>query len=136
MKKINVVLEPIQNYPVPEFTIGYKMKGSPMSEREAIRDSKDCAKLMRTIFDSDRIEWVEEFAMICLNRANKPIGLYKVSQGGVAGTVADPKIVFQTALLCNASSIVIGHNHPSGNLQPSQADIDITKKIKQGGATT
>jgi len=133
LKTTAKVMEPLANYSIPEFVIGLKTKGAPMTERIKITHSKDCADLMRTIFDADRIEWVEEFAVICLNRANKPIGLYKVSQGGVSGTVADPKVIFQTALLCNASGIIVGHNHPSGNCTASQADIDLTKKLREAG---
>jgi DNA repair protein RadC len=56
-----------------------------------------------------------------------------VSQGGLAGTVVDPKVVFAAALKARASSLILAHNHPSGNLKPSQADTDLTNKIKQGG---
>jgi len=123
----------VADYGIPEFTIGLKTKGIPMMERFKITSSLDCNKLIRSVFDADKIEWVEEFVVICLNRANRPIGTYKVSQGGVSGTVADPKVIFQTALLCNASAIIVGHNHPSGNCTASQADIDLTKKLKEAG---
>jgi DNA repair protein RadC len=73
--------------------------------------------------------------LLCLNRANKVIGFYKVSSGGFAGTVADPKVIFTIALNCAASAIIIAHNHPSGNLKASKADIDLTNKIKLAGDT-
>ena len=69
----------------------------------------------------------EEFWVLLLNRANRVTKKYQVSQGGVAGTVADPKIIFKVALEELASGIVLAHNHPSGNLTPSQADIDLPK---------
>jgi DNA repair protein RadC len=69
-----------------------------------------------------------------LNRANKILGTFQVSSGGITGTVVDPRIVFQSALKANATSIIIAHNHPSGQLTASQADIDLTKKLKEGGA--
>ncbi|QCR24634.1 hypothetical protein C1N53_21265 [Pontibacter sp. SGAir0037] len=68
-----------------------------------------------------------------LNRANRVLGIYETSTGGVAGTVADPKLIFVTALKACSSSILLCHNHPSGNLTPSAADLQLTKKMKQGG---
>ena len=75
----------------------------------------------------------EEFWILMLNRANRVIGKVSISSGGVSGTVVDAKIVFRKALDARASAIILCHNHPSGNLQPSQADIDLTKKLKQAG---
>ncbi len=71
--------------------------------------------------------------MLLLSRANKVLGFHKVSEGGLSGTVADPKIIFQTALKANSCSIILGHNHPSGNTAPSEADISLTKKLKNAG---
>ena len=68
-----------------------------------------------------------------LNRANKVIGIYEVSSGGMSGTVADPKLIFSAALKSCATSMVLSHNHPSGNLKPSNADLRLTSKIKAGG---
>lgn len=132
-KKIQMVSEPLANYPIPEFIIGYRSKGQPMEQRVKVQSSRDFHELTKEIFTADTIEWVESFILICLNRANKPIGFYKISLGGVAGTVADPKVIFQCALLCNASAIMIAHNHPNGNATASQQDIELTKKIKEGG---
>ena len=75
----------------------------------------------------------EEFWIVLLNRANRVIKKSQISQGGVAGTVADPKIIFKLALEELASGIILAHNHPSGNLTASQADLDLTKKIKDAG---
>jgi len=75
----------------------------------------------------------EEFWVGYLNRRHKIIELKKVSEGGVAGTVADPKIIFKHAVELLASSIILAHNHPSGNLSPSEADKHLTKKLVQGG---
>jgi DNA repair protein RadC len=74
----------------------------------------------------------EEFWILLLNRNNIVLGKKRVSIGGVAGTVVDPKIIFKLALDQLASSIILCHNHPSGNLLPSQQDIDITKKLREG----
>ena len=70
-----------------------------------------------------------------LNRAHLLIKKKRISEGGVSGTVADPKIIFKLALEELASGIILVHNHPSGNLNPSQSDIDLTKKIKDAGKT-
>lgn len=77
----------------------------------------------------------EEFWIVMLNRANCLIGKSLISKGGQAGTVADPKIIFKTALEHNAANIILAHNHPSGNLRPSQQDISITKKMVEAGKT-
>jgi DNA repair protein RadC len=75
----------------------------------------------------------EEFWILLLNRNNIVLGKKRISIGGVAGTVVDPKIIFKIALENLASGIILCHNHPSGNLNPSAQDIDITKKIRDGG---
>lgn len=75
----------------------------------------------------------EEFWVLLLNRANEVLRPVQISSGGVAGTVADPKLIFKHALEQLASSIILFHNHPSGNLTPSQADKDLTKKLKEAG---
>ena len=81
----------------------------------------------------DTIEFFEEAYLLLLDRANRVMGWYKVSQGGMAGTVIDPKIIFATALKARANSIIIAHNHPSGQLRPSQADKDLTNKLFAAG---
>lgn len=73
----------------------------------------------------------EVFAVVFLNRGNKIIHFEIISKGGITGTVADPRIILKLALNHGATSIILSHNHPSGNLQPSHADIELTKKIKQ-----
>jgi DNA repair protein RadC len=75
----------------------------------------------------------EEFWVILLNRSGRLIRKQQISLGGVHGTVADPKIIFKTALDALASGIIVAHNHPSGNLTPSQQDINLTKKLKEAG---
>jgi DNA repair protein RadC len=74
----------------------------------------------------------EEFWILLLNRNNRLLSRHRISSGGVAGTIVDPKIIFNTALKELASGIVLSHNHPSGNLQPSREDKDMTQKILQG----
>lgn len=75
----------------------------------------------------------EEFWVLCLNRSNEVIKAEQISRGGVSGTIVDPKIVFKKVLDVSASSLIMSHNHPSGNLSPSKADLDITNKMKDAG---
>jgi DNA repair protein RadC len=81
----------------------------------------------------DDIHYRESFAVLLLSRANRCLGISFISKGGLAGTVADPKMIFQAALKANASSIILIHNHPSGNLKPSQSDIKLTNNMKDVG---
>ncbi len=97
-----------------------------------IRNADDAFELSRQIFDQDTFNWVEEMILVCLNRNNRLLGYYSVSKGGVSGTYCDPKVIFAIALKVGASSIILMHNHPSGNLKPSRADIYLTEKIKSG----
>ena len=76
----------------------------------------------------------EEFWLLLLNRANRVVRKVKISEGGVSGTVVDPKKIFQICLEQHATSIILGHNHPSGTITPSEADNKITKKIKDCGS--
>lgn len=94
-----------------------------------VTNSDEMVEIVRSIFNSDTIEWTEEMVMICLNRRMQVIGYYKISSGGFAGTVCDPKVVLTIALQCASSYIVLAHNHPSGNLKPSTQDVDMTTKL-------
>lgn len=117
---------------LPEFKIGLKKKRS-VEQLYDINSPETAANVCRKCFDSGVIDWKEEFIVIALSRARKMIGFYKVSSGGVTGTVADPKVIFQFALLSNASAILLCHNHPSGNLKPSQQDGELTQKLSKAG---
>ncbi len=101
-----------------EIKITYHNK-QKFSEMREVTCSKDVVEVLRSVWN-DQIEYIEEFAVLCLNRANKVLGYSFISLGGLAGTVADPKIIFQIALKSNSSSIILAHNHPSGNIQPSK----------------
>ena len=98
-----------------------------------VSSSLDACQILRDVWSSD-LSHREAFYILCLNRANKVIGYALISLGGVSGTVADPKVIFSTALLANASSIILAHNHPSGNTEPSAADQALTKKLIQAGS--
>ncbi len=103
------------------------------SDRFQITTSGQAEELLRNSWDHATIEHIETMKLILLNRANRVLGIATLSTGGTSGCIIDAKTVFQYALKANASSIILSHNHPSGNSQPSQNDLDISKKIKQGG---
>jgi DNA repair protein RadC len=117
---------------VSEVELVYKSKVKP-SERPQIKTSRDSYQLLFKNWDSNRIEFIEQFKVILMNRANKVLGIYELSTGGVTGTVADIKLVFMAALKTNACSLILSHNHPSGNLKPSMADEELTRKMKAAG---
>ena len=103
------------------------------TKKMQIKTSADGYKALQYFFNQDTIELTETFIVVYLNRANNTIGWLKVSTGGLTGTVVDVRIVLATALKAGACSMILAHNHPSGNLQPSACDIELTKKIKAAG---
>ncbi len=119
-------------YNVAEVELIYKSKVKA-SERPIITSSKDAYNVLIQLWDENKIEFVEQFKVLFLNKANKVLGAYEVSTGGISGTVADPRLIFVAALKANCCGIVISHNHPSGNLKPSRQDEELTQKIKQAG---
>lgn len=115
---------------VAAMELGRRRKATEIIKRDKITSSKDVYEIMRSLLiDLPH----EEFWLLLLNRANFVIKKEMISRGGISGTVVDTKIVFKTAIENYASSIIICHNHPSGNLKPSEADIRITKNIKEAG---
>jgi DNA repair protein RadC len=117
---------------VAEVELVYKSKVKP-SERPLIKSSKECYDLLLQTWDENKIEFVEQFKVILMNRANRVLGIYEMSTVGVSGTVVDSKLVFMAALKTNACNLILTHNHPSGNLRPSRADEELTSKIKAAG---
>ena len=117
---------------VSEVELIYKSKVKA-SERPRIRDSSEAYAFLMFHWDQDKIELVEEFKVIFLNQANKVLGIFNVSSGGITGTVADPRLIFSAALRASACNIMLAHSHPSGNLKPSRADEELTNKLKNAG---
>lgn len=115
-----------------EIEVSYKTKVK-VSDRPKITDAESAYKILQEVYNPSKIEHVEEFVILLLNRANAVLGWAKISTGGVSGTVCDPKVIFQIALNANASAIVLSHNHPSGNTRPSHQDIELTKRIQEIG---
>jgi DNA repair protein RadC len=124
-------MQTLFNNSFAEIKVKYSMK-QRHSEMRKITSSRDAWEISQGIWP-EPIDYRECFLMLLLSRANKLLGYHTVSIGGLAGTVADPKLIFQVALTGNACSIILLHNHPSGNLQPSDADIKLTRKLKSAG---
>lgn len=110
--------------------LGLRIENEPKTNNTQIASSQDAYDIIR-----QEIAGLahEEFWILALNRANKVTAKVKISQGGFTGTVVDSKVVFSEALRNKACSIILAHNHPSGSLYPSQADIRLTKKIAKAG---
>lgn len=115
---------------IAEITIAYSSKVKA-SERKSISCSQDAANILRGVFPS--VEHREFFYLLCLNRANQLLGYQQISAGGISGTIADIRLIFQTALKANSCAIIISHCHPSGNTAPSDADKKLTTKIRDAG---
>lgn len=120
----------MENIKLSEIKVSYSPE---IKSRIKITGSESAYEILYSCWDKDIIELQEEFKVLILNRSNTVLGIYSLSRGGVAGTIVDPKLVFSVALKCNASSIILGHNHPSGNLNPSDADKNLTKKLIHAG---
>jgi len=116
---------------VSEISISYKPVIKP-SEMIKISKSSDAEKIFRSIWGND-LNYRESFYALYLNRANKIFGYQLISFGGISGTVVDAKCIYQAALKALAVNLILAHNHPSGNGEPSDADIKITKKLKDAG---
>ncbi|REJ81430.1 MAG: DNA repair protein [Bacteroidetes bacterium] len=115
-----------------EITVKYSSKVKS-KDRRNVTCARDAEALFREVWNTDTIELREEFYILFLNRANRLLGWMKVAEGGITGTVCDPRIIFAIALKSVASSIILAHNHPSGNTEPSQSDIALTNKLIEGG---
>ena len=114
---------------IKEIKLSYSSNGI---ENVKITDSNSAYRILIDNWDKDTIQLQEEFKVLLLNRANIVLGIYNLSKGGVSGTVVDIKLLLASALKANASSIIVAHNHPSGNLNPSESDKRLTRKIKEG----
>lgn len=116
---------------ISEITVQYKPK---KAHKPKITSSEEAVQIARYFFPEDTIGLQERFVVMYLNRANKVIGVYTVSIGGLTGTVADIRLILSVALKCAATGMILIHNHPSGNLKPSRADEDLTYRIKEGAS--
>lgn len=110
--------------------LGRRRREAEAMQKTVITGSKDVFELMQPVLGE---LGHEEFWVLYLSNSNKVLGKQNISKGGITGTVVDSRIVFKNALEQLATSIVLCHNHPSGNINPSDADIRLTKKIKDAG---
>lgn len=110
--------------------LGARKRAMAAQEKKKITSSKDVNELFHEELAALQYE---EFHVLLLNQANKILKRVLISKGGMSATLADPKLIFEAGLAAKASSIVLVHNHPSGNLKPSQSDLKLTAKLKAGG---
>jgi DNA repair protein RadC len=113
---------------VAEIQVSYQPAGKPIHK---ISTSKDAYDILMNYYPQETIHLKEHFVVLYLNNANKVMGVYRLSEGGMTATVADVRIVLGIALKVAARGLIISHNHPSGEIQPSGADKAITKKLKE-----
>jgi DNA repair protein RadC len=110
--------------------LGRRRREEPPMNRHLVNTSRVAYEILRPALTDLSYE---EFWLLLLDRGHRLLGKRRVSQGGMHGTVADPKIIYKTALDAKASALIIAHNHPSGQLRPSEEDIRLTKKLVEGG---
>jgi DNA repair protein RadC len=115
---------------ISEISITYKPNHYT---KEALSSVTNAADILRMFWNPETIEYYEECKVLYLDRANHILGVYNVSRGGLNGTVMDVRMIYQGALKANAHSIIVSHNHPSGNREPSEEDRSITQQIKSAG---
>lgn len=121
MKELTQAAAEIQVSYVPQNTLGSK-----------ISCSGDAYEVLKDFYPQETISLQERFIVAYLNRAHNVIGIYQASVGGLTGTIADPRLILSVALKVAASGLILSHNHPSGNLKPSNADQELTYKIQSG----
>lgn len=117
-----------KNNMLREITVGYSYAIKP-SQLPKVSSSNDAFELFMQSWDMDKIGYVEQFKLMLLNRRGRVLGIAEISLGGCSGTFVDAKVVFACALKCNATALILAHNHPSGDVDPSLADINLTKSL-------
>ena len=118
---------------VNEIMVSYKEKTN-VCESVTISSSADAGKVLFEDWNKNTIELQEIFKIILLNNSNKVKGIYVVSSGGITGTLVDVRILFAVILKSLSTGVILAHNHPSGKLKPSEADKQLTSKIKRAAA--
>ena len=103
----------------------------PAKDRIQIKNAQDAFDVFWRAWDLETVEHIDEMKMLLLDRSNKALGIVTISKGGTTGTIIDVKLIMQYALKANAHRIILAHNHPSGNLNPSEADSKVTELIRK-----
>lgn len=127
------LIDEVNRYTVSELRVSYYPKMKP-TDRASITGSGHAYQLFLDRWNMDTIYMIESAYLLLMNRANRVLGIIPLSVGGPCGTVVDPRIVLKYALVGGATSIMIAHNHPSGNLQPSNNDRVLTAKLKEAAS--
>jgi DNA repair protein RadC len=117
-------------YKAAEVKLTYKSKMKE-SERIQIKNAGEAVELLFKTWDMTTIEHVEEVKMILLNRANRVLGIAHLTKGGLSGSIVDTRVILQYTIKANAHAVILAHNHPSGSLEASDADIRITSRVKE-----
>jgi len=119
-------------FEVAEIQLSYKSKVKP-SLRPKINSSREAYEVLLQTWDEAKLELIEQFKILIMNRGNRVLGIFEVSTGGGGSTIVDPKVVFAAAIKSNATSIILAHNHPSGALRASEADSRLTRRLSEAG---
>lgn len=123
-------MKSIQDSLVAEIELSYR---PAISDKPIIKSCLDASIVIRSFIPENTIALKEYFVVLYLNRAQRVIGGYKASEGGITSTVGDLRLIFSVALKSVATSFIVGHNHPSGNLVPSSHDLALTLKLAEAG---
>jgi DNA repair protein RadC len=115
-----------------ELGLTYKSKVKAC-DREQVKSSREAYELLKSVYDADSVEHVESAVILLLNRSLHVLGWVKISTGGITSAIVDVRVIFQYALKANATAVILSHNHPSGNIQPSQEDKSLTKRLVEAG---
>lgn len=102
-----------------------------LNPNRIVKSSEDSERLLRTFIDKKRIDYKEFFWVLLLTNANQVVGISEIAIGNTTGVSVNIKEIYQLALLANATSIIVAHNHPSGKLTPSESDKNLTKKLRE-----
>ena len=119
------------DYNVAEVTLSYNPRNT---QKTKVMGSADAYRILLPTFREGTIHHREYFKVLFLNNANDVLGCTQISEGGITNTYVDVRIILQAALLTNATSLILAHNHPSGSLKPSSEDRKLTESIKQAAA--
>jgi DNA repair protein RadC len=130
-KNKNQLIE-LPEYPVPQIKLIYKPDFN-FDSRPIVGNTLSAGQFFLYTWDRDTVQMQEKFRVLLLSRAQKVIGVYESTVGTATSTLVDPRLVFSASILANATSIVIAHNHPSGNLEPSDTDKWLTEKMIKAG---
>jgi DNA repair protein RadC len=116
-----------------EMELIYNPSKTPLEKKFKVNSSAAAYSVLKEVFNWNTIACQEEFIVLYLNRANQVLGVQKLSKGGIHGTVVDKRLLFASALKSLSTSVILAHNHPSGQLLPSECDLKLTRSIKAAG---